>query len=330
MKSTLAALAIVFSLMSVPGVQAQSKPSVVEITEWVVPWEKSRPRDPYVDGQGRVWFVGQTGNYVANLDPKTGRFTRTEIEAGTHPHNLIVDGSGTVWYAGNANGRIGRIAADGKITTLLTEGVRDPHTLVFDQKGDIWFPAQQANYVGRVDTKTGQVHTIPVPTSNSRPYGITVDSKNRPWFVEFNSNKLASIDPATMKITEHTLPNEKARARRLEATADGMIWYADYMRGMIARFDPRTGQVKEWPAPGGPKSLPYAMAQDDRGRLWITETGIQPNTLAGFDPKTERWFSVTPIAKSGGLTVRHMIFHKPTRTLWFGTDANTIARAVVP
>jgi virginiamycin B lyase len=45
-----------------------------------VPWEGSRPRDPFVDPKGRVWFVGQQGNYVAYLDPVTGRFERYEVD----------------------------------------------------------------------------------------------------------------------------------------------------------------------------------------------------------------------------------------------------------
>jgi virginiamycin B lyase len=77
-------------------------------------------------------------------------------------------------------------------------------------------------------------------------------------------------------------------------------------------------------------SLPYAMASDDKDRIWLVETGVQPNRLVGFDPATSSWFSITPISKSGALTVRHMIFHSPTRALWFGTDANTIGRASVP
>ena len=68
----------------------------VQIDEWTVPWEKTRPRDPFADAQQRVWFVGQTGNYVAYLDPATGKFKRYEIEEGTHPHNLIVDKAGAV------------------------------------------------------------------------------------------------------------------------------------------------------------------------------------------------------------------------------------------
>lgn len=174
------------------------------------------------------------------------------------------------------------------------------------------------------------VRLIRSPTANSRPYGIVIDPKNRPWFVEFGTNKIAMIDAATMTIVEHTLPNSKTHPRRIAVTSDGMLWYGDYTQGTLGRFNPDTKAVKEWPLPSAGMSLPYAMASDDKDRIWLVETGVQPNRLVGFDPKTESWFSVTPVAKSGGGTIRHMVFHKPTRTLWFGTDANTIGRAVVP
>lgn len=48
--------------------------------EWEVPWgAEGRPRDPYVAPDGSVFFAGQAGNYIARLDPKTGKFTRFEI-----------------------------------------------------------------------------------------------------------------------------------------------------------------------------------------------------------------------------------------------------------
>ena len=31
----------------------------IQIDEWQVPWEESRPRDPFVGPNGKVWFVGQ-------------------------------------------------------------------------------------------------------------------------------------------------------------------------------------------------------------------------------------------------------------------------------
>lgn len=55
----------------------------------------------------------------------------------------------------------------------------------------------------------------------------------------------------------------------------------------------------------------------------------QPNRLVGFDPDTQKFFSVTEI-KSGGGSVRHMFFHQASREIWFGTDKNTVGRARIP
>ena len=77
----------------------------VEIHEWTVPWEATRPRDPIVDPDGRVWFVGQRGNYLAALDPASGKFERVELPPGALPHNVIV-GPTSALYAGNGDGHI--------------------------------------------------------------------------------------------------------------------------------------------------------------------------------------------------------------------------------
>lgn len=312
------------------AVMGTAPPPRVVITEWKVPWSQTRPRDPYVDSQGRVWFVGQAGNYIAYLDPSTGQFKRYEIDPGTHPHNLIIDPKGIVWYAGNANGMIGRLdPASGKITRypMPDKAAGDPHTLVFDRQGDIWFTVQRGNFVGKLTVATGAVRLVRVPTAHALPYGIAVDQKDRPWFVEFGTNKLGTLDPASFKLTEYSLPSSQARPRRIAITTDGRIWYDDYTRGMLGRFDPATQAFAEWALPQGGSSLPYAMAADDRGRLWVVETGPQPNRLVGFDPESRKFFSETPIAESGGLTVRNMVYDAGSKTIWFGTDANTIGRA---
>lgn len=303
----------------------------VEIKEWKVPWADSRPRDPFVDGKGLVWFVGQRSDYVAYLEPKSGEFKRYELESGAGPHNLIVDSGGFVWYAGNRKAHIGRLdPKDGSITKypMPDAAARDPHTLVFDQRGDIWFTVQVGNFVGKLATKTGRIELARVPTPDARPYGIVIDSKNRPWFNEFGSNKIATVD-ANMRLREYRLPHEGSRSRRIGVTTDDMVWYVDYSRGYVGRLDPATGKTQEWAAPSGARSLPYAMTIDDRNRIWLVESGVQPNRLVGFDPKTGTFFSETPIASGGG-TVRHMIFHRPAREIWFGTDANTVGRAKVP
>lgn len=305
--------------------------NIVPTREWQVPWEKTRPRDPSVHPDGRIFFVGQAGNYLASLDPRTGTFKRYTIDEGTFPHNCIVDARGHVWYAGNRNGMIGRLdPVSGAITRypMPDSAVRDPHTLTFDKVGDIWFTAQNAGYVGKLEVKTGKIHLVKMPERGWRPYGIVMDANNHPVFDLFGTNRIGTVDPATMTLKTYALPHDRARPRRIGLTSDGIVWYGDYTRGFLGRLDPGSGAVEEFALPGGPLSLPYAMTVDDKDRIWFVETGKQPNRLVGFDPKSKSFFGHTDI-ESGGGTVRHMVFDRKTGVIWFGTDNGTIGRAQV-
>lgn len=316
----------------VPNPAGAQGPTQPEVKEWTVPWPTSRPRDPYVAPDGRIWFVGQQGNYLAVLDPRTVAFDRVEIDEGTHPHNLIVDAQGRVWYAGNRNGMIGRYDPGTREITrfpMPDPAVRDPHTLVFDGKGHIYFTVQGAGHVGRLDMASGKVDLIPVGP-RTRPYGITVDAQGRPFFTEFGTNKLAMIDPATLTLKEFELP-EGARPRRIAVGGDGTtIWYVDYSRGYLGKLDPVSGRVTEYPSPSGQQARPYAMTSDDQGRLWYVETGPRPNRMVAFDPAREDFVVNMAVGHDGPNTIRHMVFHEPTRTIWYGADANVVGRVTVP
>ncbi|MGP0630682.1 Vgb family protein [Nitrospina sp. 32_T5] len=301
----------------------------VSITEWEVPWDDSRPRDPFVDPKGRVWFCGQKGGYIAYLEPASGTFKKFDLGPGAGPHNLIVDAAGFIWFAGNRNAYIGKLDPDtGGITRfeMPHKEARDPHTLVFDGAGDIWFTVQRSNFIGKLFTQTGEVRLIKVPTRNALPYGIWMDSHNRPWVALFGSNKIASVNPETMELKEYELPRKDARPRRLAITSNGMIWYGDYAQGRLGRFDPQNGEFREWPLPGGDDSGPYAMTVDHEDRVWVVETGNMPNRLVGFDTSTKKFINITEIPERGG-SVRHMVFDASEKTIWFGEDTNFIGRA---
>ncbi|HEY8174750.1 MAG TPA: hypothetical protein VIF32_03575 [Gemmatimonadaceae bacterium] len=324
----------VAALAVLSAVPAVAQDASLEPKEWTVPWEKTRPRDPIMDQSGRVWFVGQQGNYVAYLDSKTGQFKKYQIEDGTYPHNINLDERGGVWFTGNRNGRLYSIdPATGTLKPIVLDAaVRDPHTMTWDKNGIAWFTAQGSNYVGRLDRATGEVRLWKMPGTRSLPYGIVTDSKGQPWFDEFGTNKIGTIDPKTLELKEYPLPNERTRPRRIALTSDDAVWYGDYSRGFLGRLDPKSGAVEEWPLPSGAGSMPYAMTSDDRDRLWLAETGVQPNRLVAFDAKTRSWVASIPVPSNGSdrNTIRHMTFNRATREIWFGTDAGTIGAVKVP
>jgi virginiamycin B lyase len=327
---TVAALALA-ALPAFASAQQKATPDPVDFREWKVPWENTRPRDPIMDKSGAVWFVGQQGHYVGRLDPRTGEFKKYDLEQGAGPHNVIIDSKGQPWYTGNRSGYIGRLdPATGKVTQykMPDPAVRDPHTMIEAPDGNFWFTAQGAGYMGRLNPGTGKVDLIKLPTQGARPYGIEIDSKGRPWAVELGTNRIATVDPKTLELKEYTLPDAGSRPRRIGITSDDKIWYGDWAKGRLGRLDPATGEVKEWPLPSGEQSGPYAMATDDRGRVWVVETRVQPNRFVGFDSKTEKFIGSFPVPSGGG-TVRHMTYNPSTREIWFGADVGTIGRALV-
>jgi virginiamycin B lyase len=302
-----------------------------KITEWDVPWENTRPRDPWVGGPDRIWFDGQRADYVAWLNPETGDFKRFPLEDGAGPHTVIADERGA-WYAGNRAEHIGLLdPVSGGIEKIMLpgEGRRDAHTMDFTSDSNIWFSVQGGNQIGFLETESREITLLDVQTPRSRPYGLVVDAEDRPWVVLFGTNRLATVDPESMEVEEIVLPREDSRPRRPAVTEDGKVWYVDYAGGYIGYYDPADGDIREWKMPGGADSRPYPIVADDRGRLWTVETGSQPNRFIGFDPATERFGDASEVPSGGG-TVRHMVFHAPDKAIWFGTDANTIGRADLP
>lgn len=305
--------------------------SDISIREWKVE-NAGRARDPFaVDGK-TVWFVDQKNHDLAVLDTESGEIKKYPIPSKSGPHNLIVGSDGIVWYAGNLKGYIGRFdpkTASFEKIAMPDAAAKDPHTLIFDEgQKHIWFTVQHGNFIGRMSLATRKVDLIPVPTRGSRPYGIKLAPDGTVWAVLFATNKLASVDPETLALTEHEIPDEYARPRRLAITSDGVIWFADYTRGMIGAFDPKSKKFSDYALPSKDNALPYGMAVDDRQRLWVVETGVSPNQFVGFDTASKKVISVTKVPSGGG-AIRHMHYHRPTQTVWFGTDTHTVGRALL-
>ncbi|MFW6200344.1 MAG: virginiamycin B lyase family protein [Gemmatimonadota bacterium] len=319
--AVLSTIALLLPFLPAP-VQAQTG-SAPEVEEWHVEWE-GRPRDPHVAPDGRVWFVGQQGNYIAVHDPATDESRRYEIPEGTHPHSLIIDGSGIVWYMGNRNATIGRLDPETGDIREIDAQVADPHTPFLDGEGNLWFTAQQASRVGRMDLETEEIDIIdPFPGESVRPYGIKIDPRGRIWVDLFGTNYLAMIHPETLEVTRHELPREEARPRRMAITSDGLVWYGDFRGGYLGRLDPETGEFREWMVPGGEDAAVYAVEVDDRDRIWFSEFGT--SNLVGFDPDNEEFFGSVDLSHG----VRHMNYDSRTGLLWFCTDANNCGSAEV-
>lgn len=327
--------ALLLALAFLPAWSGKASAVEVSIQEWIVPWPNSRPRDPAVAADGRVWFVGQDDDYLAVMDPDGGEngepsFQRYDLPEGTGPHNVVIGPEGDLWVAGNRNQRIIRVSPEtGEMTEYRVRGEdADPHTQHFAPDGRLWFTLQHYNAIGHLDPATGETDRIRLPLLRIRPYGLDIEANGDVWFAPFGTDKLIELRPENLKLVPYNLPRPEARPRRLEADGDGNVWYVDYAAGYLGRLDPPAYEFKEWRAPDGVGAYPYGMALDGKGRPWFVQTGADPNTLVGFDPRTERFIAEVAIPSGAG-AVRHMVWDAASSSLWFGTDFNTIVRAKI-
>jgi virginiamycin B lyase len=288
-------------------------PAQVTFKEWQTPTLGQRSRDPAQAPDGTIWWAGQWGNMLGRINPATGEMKEYPLPANAMPHTVLLDRQGGVWYTGNKNATIGKLdPATGKVTEykMPAPAAKDPHSAIFDRNGILWFTMQLSNMVGRLDPATGEVKVVAMPTPNSRPYGIKLDADGVPWFACNGSNCVVRIDPATMELKIVSLPDPKTTVRRLDFDRDGALWFVNYSQGRIGRYNLKTGEIKEWPSPSGPQSQPYALTVVD-GAVWYNESGVRPDALVRFDPKTETFQSWA--IPSGGVhagIIRHM---RPTR-----------------
>jgi virginiamycin B lyase len=290
---------------TMPGDVAELK---VTIREWAVPTKGAHPHDPAVGPDGALWFTEQMANKLGRLDPKTGEFKEYPLpdDKNAGPHGLVADRNGNIWFTANFGGYIGKLdPRTGHVDEfkMPSEKADDPHSLIFDANEILWFTVQGGNMVGRLDPKDGKVTLKEVPTESALPYGIQINSKGIPIFCELGTHKMASIDPQSMAIKEYNLP-DSARPRRLAIAADDTVYFTDFKSGHLGVLDTSTGAVKMYPSPGGPDSNPYGIAITPDGMVWYSESGVKPNTIIRFDPKT-RTFARADIPSGGGV-VRNM------------------------
>ena len=324
--TSIAALALTDIASEPPRSPATVADLRLTIHEWDIPSKGGHPHDPAVGPDGSLWFTEQMVSKLGRLDPKTGEMKEFPLKGPNDgPHGLVADRDGNIWYTGNFAAYIGKLnPRTGEVTQYKMPDAKaeDPHTAAFDSHGILWFTVQVGNMVGRLDPQTGKIELKQPPTANSHPYGIAVNSNGIPFFCEFNSNKMASIHPQTMQITEYPLPST-ARPRRMAIAADDTIYFSDFEAGNLGHLDPVTGAVKMWPSPGGPKSQPYGMAITPDGMVWYSESGVKPNTLIRFNPKTEEFARAT--SPSGGGTVRNIAATSDGRLYLACSGVNKVA-----
>lgn len=145
------------------------------IKEFEIPLEQRGLKGITTDPNENVWFYHSTNSSstIIKMEP-SGRFEEYDISGNTVVPNYVVQLAGG--------------------------------QLVFDKTRNVlWFTDARTNSIGKLDTESGQIRQIPIPTEKAGPMGIVISNdKKTIWFTEILASKIAKLDPDSGKITEYS------------------------------------------------------------------------------------------------------------------------------
>lgn len=312
-------------------------------TVYALPRPAIQPHDVVVDRSGRVYFSEFGGEYLGQLDPRTGHVTEYRIPTMRPKEpkgslDLEFDQQGHLWIARMNQGGIAEF--DRKTHTFKTYQVPKRFiTLATEQPmvapehwevdGKVWMSDESIPGLYRVDIKTGKWQRwAPYGVMKGgdfgeyglgRPhsvYGIYADKHNDVFFLDFSGENVGEINAKTGKVTLYPTPTWHSRPRRGQLDGAGHLWFAEWRANKLAMFNIETHAFKEWPIPV-PYFAPYQVVRDKHGDLWAG--GMSSDRIVRMDLKTGK---VTVYLLPDSTNIRHMFVDDsgPRPILWIGNN----------
>lgn len=138
---------------------------------------------------------------------------------------------------------------------------------------------------------------------------LTKDSKGRIWFNDPPRNQIGFYDPGDEQISTITLPKvaptiDTNTTTFVLADYNGNIWIPIVNKDKILKFIPDSNTFEEISLAKG--SLPFALAIDNEGKIWFTESG--PGKIGFINPENNKITEFSPDPPLNG--PEFMIFDK--------------------
>jgi streptogramin lyase len=211
---------------------------------------------------------------------------------------IALDQAGDVWITDGTTNAVSELSPGGAELSpsggySLAGTLDDPFGIFIDVTGNIWITNQIGNTVEAMDS-TG--HTVVGPFGSSATYtnpsGIVLDSFGQVWVTNWamGGNPKDDVTVTTTSGTSAFSISTEARGA-FDLMADttvspNIIWVSHAGTGGVARIvDNGTSNVSVTSVQGGNQRFQFALALDNNGDCWVTNTG-SVTKLANTAPPT--------------------------------------------
>ena len=317
----------------------------VIITEFDLARKEAMPHDVVVDADGHAWYTDFGGQFVGELDPKTGKVTdyalpllKPEQPKGSLDLELDPDGNlwiGMSYQAGMA--KIDRKTKAVKAYPLPKEwqdnstqtNMATPTHMYVD--GKVWMSDTSSRNAFRVDINTGQWenkgHATTPDGKTISGYGIPTDKDNNVYMLEFGNTNIGRLDAKTNVAKIWATPIVRSKPRRGRLDDQGRLWFAEYGGNGIGMFDPTTERIKEWKLPTA-WSSPYDVVPT-KGAAEVWTGSMLTDQVARLDTKTDE---IVEYLLPHPTNIRRVFVEQtgPRPVLWVGNNHGAAIVRVEP
>jgi len=233
---------------------------------------------------------------------------------------ITSDNQGNVWFyhATNSSSRIIKMNIDGKFEQYDISGstiVENPIVnlaggqLVFDDsRNSVWFTDARTNSIGKLDSKSGKIWLVGIPTPKSGPMGLALSNdKKSIWFTEILASKVARLDPETNKITEYSTGNDSGPTF-LAFDKNGILWVTQSYAHNVLRIQTElldsvvVNSMSSFALPKPEIFSPFGIAiitHDEKQKMIVSDHGssrvIVSDLDSSFEPFVSYWTSPSQV-----------------------------------
>jgi virginiamycin B lyase len=200
-----------------------------KLTTWSLPEAKgyANLNTAAFDGQGRVWFTGQSGVY-GRLDPKTGEMTVWDAPKGRGPYGITATPGGEIWWvslAGSYLAKVDLVTGSAKVFEPPTkeQGARRVWS---DSKGRLWISEWNTGQVSVFSPSDNTWKSWKLPGASPKVYSVYVDEQDKVWLTDFGANAIVRFDPVTESFERFPSNRPNANVRQM-AGREGEVWGAE-------------------------------------------------------------------------------------------------------
>jgi copper transport protein len=262
--------------------------------------DTSQPLYPLYDNYRNVIWVGDTAissgsGRIFEFDPNSDEFTEHKINGTNIITVMALDHDDQIWYVDPLMKHLGHYNPDNNKNKIYKIPNPDfiPSGIAIDKNNSIWLTSAASNEILRFNSQSqsaaNNFTAFYLPSTNATSLGITVDDESGQIWIAENIGRLANIDPTmNYKIVEYS-PKGKDNALKdptglLIDPVTGDIYISEHEGHSVAVFDPILKKFDKRFTDLDPNGLPFGMAMDKYGNLWVAEHTI--NKIAVIDPQT--------------------------------------------